>query len=265
MAKFTLRKSQSSLSDFVQVMESAEEFARLKNRYLESIERLDKTTSETKESVALELKNIKEQFLSDASVLLNKLNEQYLEKNEALLSSFASKFENKVQEADDKIKTIHKGEPGDKGAPGESPDIDRIVELVLAFIPLPKDGKDAFLDEKAMMNLIIEKVLEKGLEIKDVKNLEERLRNLGSKVALGGHGGGGQGSWKQKTLSGTINGSNTIFTFAGDPFAEFSEHVYLNYISQNPFTDYTISGNTITYTTAPDASLSGFPHIIRGM
>lgn len=53
------------------------------------------------------------------------------------------------------------------------------------------------------------------------------------------------------TPTGAVNGSNTVFTLAFTPTAG-SEHVYLNGILQEPAgEDYTISGSTITYVTAP--------------
>lgn len=56
----------------------------------------------------------------------------------------------------------------------------------------------------------------------------------------------------RETPSGSVNGSNTSFTLANTPTAG-SEHVYLNGILQEPGAgnDYTISGGTITYLTAP--------------
>lgn len=56
----------------------------------------------------------------------------------------------------------------------------------------------------------------------------------------------------RETPSGSVNGSNTTFTLANTPVAG-SEEVYLNGILQEPGAgnDYTISGATITYLTAP--------------
>jgi len=56
----------------------------------------------------------------------------------------------------------------------------------------------------------------------------------------------------RETPSGSINGSNTTFTLANTPVSG-SEQVYLNGILQEPGAgnDYTISGGTITYLTAP--------------
>ena len=52
--------------------------------------------------------------------------------------------------------------------------------------------------------------------------------------------------------SGTDNGSNVTFTLANTPVAG-SEHLYLNGARQlvGAGNDYTISGDTITFATAP--------------
>lgn len=56
----------------------------------------------------------------------------------------------------------------------------------------------------------------------------------------------------RETPGGTVNGSTTAFTLANTPTAG-TEHVYLNGLLQEPGAgnDYTISGATITYLTAP--------------
>ena len=56
----------------------------------------------------------------------------------------------------------------------------------------------------------------------------------------------------KETPSGSVNGSNTAFTLANTPTTG-SEHVYLNGMLQESGSgnDYTISGNAITYLTAP--------------
>lgn len=57
----------------------------------------------------------------------------------------------------------------------------------------------------------------------------------------------------RETPSGTVNGSNVTFTLAFTPATAGSEHLYLNGILQNAggANDYTISGNTITFNSAP--------------
>ncbi len=56
----------------------------------------------------------------------------------------------------------------------------------------------------------------------------------------------------RETPSGAINGSNTAFTLAFTPIIG-TETVFLNWLQQNVTEDYTISGSTITYVTAPIA------------
>jgi len=72
--------------------------------------------------------------------------------------------------------------------------------------------------------------------------------------------GGGTGTWYD--VSGTIDGSNVTFTI---PVAVGSD--FLLFLARQPqmgTTDFTyvagVGTTTITYVTAPDASLSGFPH-----
>lgn len=55
----------------------------------------------------------------------------------------------------------------------------------------------------------------------------------------------------RETPSGSVNGSNTAFTLANTPISN-TECVYLNGLLQEPGgQDYTISGATITFVTAP--------------
>jgi len=59
--------------------------------------------------------------------------------------------------------------------------------------------------------------------------------------------------------SGTIDGSNTTFTLAHSPSPTASLELFLNgqFVAQG--SDYTLSGSTITFTFAPDASFNGTP------
>lgn len=56
-----------------------------------------------------------------------------------------------------------------------------------------------------------------------------------------------------ETPSGTINGSNTTFTLAHTPASTGNVNLFLNGVQQRQggSNDYTISGSTITYNTAP--------------
>lgn len=60
-----------------------------------------------------------------------------------------------------------------------------------------------------------------------------------------------QPDWVHEQPAGTINGSNTVFTLANVPSDSVWVNVYLDGLLQTLTTDYTISGQTITFVTAP--------------
>lgn len=232
----------------------------------------------------LEVENLKKTF----SAFLVKSEAQFKENLLSVKDELGKMFTQTEESLDDLAKGldeakrrnqetvfIHKGDKGDKPVLG----IDyTIPEPKKGYTPIK--GVDYFDGLPGLSSIgepglngspdkpqeIADKLntLEEKVEMKVIKGLNSAFRNLRTEQR-GGKLGGGQGSWKQKQLSGTINSSNKVFTFTGESPAQYSERIFLNYLEQNPFTDYTISGNTITYTTAPDTSLSSFPHLIRYM
>jgi len=67
-------------------------------------------------------------------------------------------------------------------------------------------------------------------------------------TAPGGSGGGGGGSFITEAPAGTINGSNRTFVLSQTPTTLWLE---FNGVFQTAGIDYTISGQTITFTVAP--------------
>lgn len=65
-------------------------------------------------------------------------------------------------------------------------------------------------------------------------------------------GNGGVGTEAQEVPTGTIDNSNTAFTLANTPVSNASVKVYKNGRLMRQGTDYTISGLTITFATAPN-------------
>ena len=53
-----------------------------------------------------------------------------------------------------------------------------------------------------------------------------------------------------ETPTGSVNGTNTVFTLSQVPFNNVAQ-VFVNGITQKISTDYTISGTTLTFTTPP--------------
>lgn len=69
--------------------------------------------------------------------------------------------------------------------------------------------------------------------------------------------GGGGSTIYNDTVSGTIDGVNTVFTVPSS-----ITYCIALFLSGSPYqegVDYTFSGTTITMTIAPDATLSGLP------
>jgi len=64
-----------------------------------------------------------------------------------------------------------------------------------------------------------------------------------------------------ETPAGSIDGSNTAFTITNTPNPASSLLLWLNGVYQTQDVDYTLSGETITFTSAPSSLLSGTPFV----
>lgn len=73
----------------------------------------------------------------------------------------------------------------------------------------------------------------------------------------------GSGNLKQEAPSGTVNGSNTAFTLSTTPINNASVQLYLDGMILVQGTDYTISGASITMTTAPETSQTLYAVYVR--
>lgn len=67
----------------------------------------------------------------------------------------------------------------------------------------------------------------------------------------GGGGGGGGQTFVTEVPAGTMDGINTVFTLSAAPTVGL---LFLNGVEQLPGTDFTLSGNTITYAVAPKSA-----------
>ena len=130
----------------------------------------------------------------------------------------------------------------------------------------PIKGKDYFDGEKgengkdADENKIIQEVLKKIPENKsELEKLREDLFNeIRRNKRLGG-GGLSKIHLESKfiddeTPSGTVNGTNKAFTLANTPNPSTSVKVFVNGMRMRITEDYTLSGKTITFITAPPAN-----------
>lgn len=152
------------------------------------------------------------------------------------------------------------------------------AEEVAAKLPRPKDGKSITVED-----VIAALRKEKKISIEHIHGLDETIKSIRSQTANGAylHGGGdtvaagtnvtianingrkvisatsGTSTFYTDTVSGTINGSNTAFTVPNTITSALA--LFLAGVPYQVGVDYTVSGTNITFTTAPDASLSGQP------
>ena len=127
---------------------------------------------------------------------------------------------------------------------------ERIISRVLGKIKFPE--QEVF--TKQMFLEWISSLPDGTLEIKDIKNLEERLRNLASKIMLGGSimKGGGDAVLSYD-ISSQLNGTLKTFTIPqNNRVLMVSSSSFPNTFREN--VDYTYTATTITFTSEITAS-----------
>lgn len=180
-----------------------------------------------------------------------------------------------------------KGDKGDKGDDGKSPEIDThaIAQEVLLKIKTPEDGKDAVIDiEELTENIHKALTSKKKLKPTDLEGWEQTIAPIRSLVAgfRGGgdtvtagtnvtittnangqkvisSSGGAGATFYTETPTGAINGINTAYTVANSITTVVAFSINGQFIHPS---EYSVVGTTITFVTAPDASLSGLPFTI---
>ena len=221
--------------------------------------------------------------------LKSQLEKQMSDKHDMSMNKCESMV-NELNDTENRLKGVIKGiqQSTNTSLKGLKGLVDDEISRVVQLIPQVKDYASEMgyledliktVDKKMHTELHGEMIIEKinnlsteqkyQIDKEHIKGLDEELKRIASIAESVTNNPAPRGipripKWQQKNLTGTINSSNKVFTFEGSAFAKYSETVYLNYVSQNPFTDYNILGKTVTYIVAPDASLSGLPHIIRG-
>lgn len=166
-------------------------------------------------------------------------------------------WDSKVQAVVSKDWTGKKGDKGEPGVSAPAVDEERLMGRILATIPLPRDGvdgedgEDATIDEDKIVSRLIEKIRkEKPLDLSHIKGAQSFLKD-GVKYKLeelmhgGGSSTGGDGL-KYLVATGTIDNSNTVFTFVSSPTI-----VIVNGASYINGFGVTIVGTTATLDNAP--------------
>jgi hypothetical protein len=139
-----------------------------------------------------------------------------------------------------------KGDRGDKGIPGRdgnSPNEDSIARKVITKLTEKKNEITQSIFARVLAEV-------KAMVAKEFENIHATIRQLSSKVMLGG-GGGGMGTPVKVAFEG--DGSTTVFTLPAVPSGE-GMALWVHYQGQwlQPTTHYTVSGRTLTLTFTPD-------------
>ena len=158
-------------------------------------------------------------------------------------------WDSKVQHVVSKDWTGEKGEKGDPGQDAEEVNIEALIGKIMSLIPEPKNGengKDAIVDEDKIITKLVKKIQkEKSLDLTHIRNASSFLKDgVKYKFEELMHGGGskaGNGLVYLPLVSGSIDNSNTIFTFASTPTI-----VVVNGNSYINGAGVTISGTTVT-------------------
>lgn len=143
------------------------------------------------------------------------------------------------------LKKELKGKPGRPGLDGYNPNPKEIAEVVLNQLPKVKEFTG---------DVLVEKINTAGKKIKleQVENLKEAIQSVSRRK---GGGGGGSGNWI--TDNSTGDGSTTAFTLTSNVASGGTAiMVLLNGQVQERTTHYTVSGKTVTFTTAPENNMA---------
>jgi hypothetical protein len=219
----------------------AEHVKQIEARTIKDVQAIHKTLS----GVVIKMK---EQTAGDVSSLKQEVKELVV--NE--LKRISSEHSSKMLEVDDKISMVKNGEDADE---------DVIVGKVLEKIEIPEI--EEIENSLPRLGSQIRDSLEllqgdNRLDISAIKGIEELLNSVkGSKL-----GGGGGGFSKlaferyvvdDETPTGLVNNINTDFVLSRTPSGS-SLKVYVNGQRLRVTEDYTVSGRTITFLTAPQTN-----------
>ncbi len=194
----------------------------------------------------IELKKKNKLVQDNLTSLFNKRTIELVNANSTKISKLEIEFRGIVNKAlneqenglnflRDKVRSIQDGLDGLDGRDGKDADEKKIVKKVLSQIKFPETP------EKVLGMEDIEGLIDKIEEVK----LAKRVGGGFSKIHMDGH------IIDDETPTGTVNSSNKIFTVAKAPNPTGSLKVFVNGMRMKITEDYTLSGITITFTTAP--------------
>lgn len=227
----------------------------LKEEIDEKLAQKDTEIEEHKENVYTEMSSKMGEMLAEISVI--KQDVEKMVKNdhmEAMHAKMMADYDTKLQGFKADLEVIRKSIP-EIPESFDPTDIQNRIAEVESKIPKIPDELTAYQVRDKLETIDNES---EKLRIEAIQNLREELDELKKKSGSRSFFGGGFNYSSMslhliddETPSGTINSSNTIFTLANLPNPASSVKVYLNGVRQRVTEDYTLSGATITFVSAP--------------
>ena len=215
---------------------SRDEFLKSFKSVVNQVLKIEATVLEKINKIIAEFKQEHKELTDETVAEVEKIKDELLAKADKM-------FEEQKQNLafiHDKVKRIKEGIDGKDGRDG-------------ATGLAGQDGKDA--DETKIISEILKKIVIPRVDESKLKALDERLDALLRMRRLGG-GGFSKIAMESKfiddeTPTGIINDVNKIFTLANTPNPPASVKVFVNGARMRVIEDYTLSGKTITFITAP--------------
>lgn len=198
-----------------------------------------------KELVALAEKTLAE--VKDKSIIFTETERDNFKQ---LFSRLEKQQQDDLNFVKDKVRGLKDGEDG------HTPTKDELETIIKPLIPPVVDAKE--LTAEQVRDKLESLNDDEKLRIEAIYKLEERLKELEGRPVYRGGGGGGfsvmameQHLIDDETPTGTVNGVNKDFTLSHTPSPTTSLKVYVNGQRMRVTEDYTISGVTISFVTAP--------------
>ena len=226
---------------------SRKEFTENFGRILEFLKKLKAKNLTEIENLNKNISNLSDKLKTDNTANLSGLKDQFTK----LINQALKEQEDSLNFIRDKVRGLRNGKDG------VSPDPKKIALLaselasneLKPLIPTPDTPEQ-------VANKLEELTGDARLKIEAVKDLKEKLEALEARP-LGGGGGGFsyihmmRHFINDETPTGTVNGTNTDFVLQNSINPPSSLKVFVNGMRMRITEDYTLSGRTITFLTAP--------------
>lgn len=239
------------LQDLIKLVHNSltkEDFVKAFNSVLQVVRGIEQKNEQALNQLVTRAKTLSEKVSYDAESTLEEVKQQ--------CAMFLGEQADAIKQKLAQVKN------GKDGRDGENPDPMDVVPLVLAALPDEKEETGNEIIEKINNadSLIVKQAVE-GIEELE-KKLEDLKRQVTEAKPLLGIGVSDMRIRQAFKLilhteqpTGAINGSNTVYTVTKPIFAVLSFSLNGETIAQLP--NYTISGKTITFSTALPADYSG--------